>query len=412
VKRASVRAMFKAKQLLTTFSTVALCLGIAACGGASKSGSTGTTTHNSANAATQAATTSSVPPAAPPQKVIAQVGSQQITWATVSRLMTLASAPEAVPDPPSYTSCVAAMKSGEEGAQKSEGELKQSCSRRYRTLLDSAVSKAIHSRWLIGEADELGIRISPAAVREEFDASKKSFKTAAEFEAYRKSTGQSVAEMMEEIKLGKVADAIFKLVASKEHAASAAEVASYYRSHSAQFGTPAGREVRIFRTTSKAAAVKAAGEVKAGKSFAEVAKALSAVGQPLGAKDGVVKDLLPGAYEEKALNDPIFSAKLHKLYGPLEISGGHKTIAPETNSGFFVFEVVGLVPGKQAPLAAVKASIAQSLTKAQKEKTLAGFIAAFRKKWTSRSSCEAAYVVRNCKQYKGAEAGGSDPFTL
>jgi hypothetical protein len=399
--------------ILTLFPCAAL--GLLACGGGTgETTRASTSTHDSATAATQADNTSiaTAPSSVSPKKLVARVGPTAINYATVEHLMALGSAPEPLPDPPAYTGCIAAANAGEGAAQQADSQLKQGCVERYEHIRQSAISKAIHTQWLLGEAAEQGIRVSPADVQKEFAASKKSFKTKAEFDAYRKNAGLSVADMMSEIKLGKVADAIFKLITDKQHPATSAEVAAYYDAHQTQFGTPPGRTVRVFRTTTKASADKAKAEVEAGKSFAEVAKQLSAIGQPIGAKEGVVKDLLPGAYEEKSLNDAIFTAKLHRLYGPLQIYGGHKTIAPETNDGFFVYEVVGTVPGKQTPLAKVKGSIATALTKADKDKTLAGFIAEFRRKWTARTDCEPGFVVRNCKQFKGAKPASEDPYTL
>jgi foldase protein PrsA len=344
------------------------------------------------------------------------VGSVPIHFATITHFMVMKNNGEPVPDPPSYSACVARRKAAAaakalEGApQQSEAQLKEGCQKAYRELFEHSLSAATHNVWIAGEAREEGIHVSRGAVLHEFALSSGSFKTKAQFKAYLKSTGQTVAEMQSEIKLGKVSDEIFRRIKAKAHPATKADVAAYYAAHRQKYAIPEGRDVRILRTTSRASALNVVKELKSGKSFAQLAKQLSAIGQPIEAEHGLVKDLLPGVYEEKPLNDAIFSAKLNQLYGPLELKAAHKTIAPETNSGFFIFEVIKTIAPKQTPLGAVRNSIAEELTKADAEKTLSTAIAAIRAKWTARTDCAPEYVVRNCRQFKGAAL--ADRFTL
>jgi PPIC-type PPIASE domain len=350
---------------------------------------------------------------------LATVAGKSIEMAEVEHQMLLASPREPLPDPPTYSRCAERLaatttaKAGAAGLGSNATRLRSACRQHYEELLHDALTKTIHTQWLIGEATELGVHVSQQEVREEFELSRKSFKTSAAFAAYRKGTGQSIADMMSEIKLGKVADAIFKKVGEKDHPADGAEVASYYRRHLDQFTLRRGRDVRIVRTTTADAAVSVKRELESGTSFATVARELSAVGQPVGSKSGTVTALRPHFYAEKALNDAIFRARLHHIYGPVKVTATHKTIAPETNSGFFVFEVTRRVPGERTPLGAVSDAIAQQLTKANQQRTLATFIAAFKRKWRARSSCQPGYVVQNCRQFKPTTANhAEDPYTL
>jgi foldase protein PrsA len=354
---------------------------------------------------------------------LATVAGQPVSAAEVSRLLGVgASAGEPVPDPPEYTACIAGLKQGAAAKaapgsavkEESPAQLRHSCQYHYEQRLTSALGRAIHNRWLLGEARELGVHVSAREVRQEFDLSKKSFKTQAEFDAYRKQSGQTIPQMMLEIKLGKLADAIFKIAKSKDHPATPGEVAAYYHAHKQQFTVPEGRHIRIVRTATEASALKALQELKAGKSFASVAAELSAIAQPITAKHGEVKNLKPHTYEEKALNDAIFSARPNRLYGPIKLTAQHKTIAPETNTGYFIFEVKGVVPGRSVALSKVSASIAQQLTTLHKNQNLASFVIAFRRKWTARTDCRPGYVIVNfCKQFKQPKGAGSeDPYRL
>jgi foldase protein PrsA len=350
-----------------------------------------------------------------PSRVLAHVGSKPVTFATVQHQMFLRSPQSPLPDPPSYTACVARLKAAAKANSPGQPEvtLKETCQQHYEQLLQSALSSTIHAQWLIGEAAEEGASVSAKEVHEEFELSRKQFRTEAEFATYRKSSGQTIADMMAEIKLGKLTDKIFENIKKKEHPVTGAQVAAYYDAHRGKFAIPEGRDLKILRTATEVSALRAKQQLQSGKSFQSIVKGLSKIAQPITAKNGEVKGLVPHLFEEKPLNDAIFSAKLHRLYGPVRISSLRKTIAPESNSGFFLFEVTRTVPKRQIPLSKVKATIAAELAKGEKERTLATSVRAFKAKWRERTSCEPGFVVKNCRQYKANERGiGGDPYTL
>jgi hypothetical protein len=97
----------------------------------------------------------------------------------------------------------------------------------------------------------------------------------------------------------------------------------------------------------------------------------------------------------------------------VRVTSLRKTIAPESDSGFFLFEVLRTVPGRQIPLSKVKATIADELAKGEREHTLSSAIAKIKAKWRARTNCRSGFVVKNCSQYQASEFGVSgDPFTL
>jgi foldase protein PrsA len=332
--------------------------------------------------------------------------------------MRLQSAGMPLPDPPGYLKCVARLRRLSAGsrtpqAERTEAKLRQNCEGSYEQHMQQALETLVHRRWLAGEAAELGIRVSPAEVREEVDASKKAFKSDAEFQRYLANAGESLADVGAQARLNKLTAALFAHIEAKEHLPSEADVATYYAAHRARFAISAGRDVRIVRTASAASAAGVGQQLRAGKSFAAVARELSAIGQPIGARGGEVKDLKSGAFEEHKLNDAIFHARPHRLYGPLQLTASHKTIAPETNTGFFFFEVVRATPGGRLPFDRVKAQLRAELVGEQKERTFPPFILAYRRRWKSRTDCRPGYVVMGCRQYKGSKAQEEvDPYTL
>jgi parvulin-like peptidyl-prolyl isomerase len=407
--------MLTLKRPISLALPLAACLCLVACGSSTQKPHS-TSSASTTAPATQVATSSQLAPPSsiPPHTVLARVDGKAIDFATVAHLIAIDSAPSPAPDPPSFTSCIAAQKAkSDAAAQQPEAELEQSCQKSYQAALATALGGAIHNQWLLGEAGELGLHVSAAEVQHEFELSKKSFKSEAEFTAYRKSTGESLADMRLNLKLGKLTDKIFEKIKQKEHPATNAEVGAYYAAQRSQYTIPAGRDVRILRTTTAASAARAKEQIQSGKSFAAVVKELSTIGQPITAAHGEIADLSPTLFGEKVLNDAIFSAKLNQLSGPVRVVASHRDIAPESGSGYFIFEVKSIVPAKQTPLGAVRNGIAEELTKAQKERTISSFIIAFRRKWTERTDCQPGYVVPRCRQYKGSTAWmREDPFTL
>ncbi len=357
--------------------------------------------------------------------VLARVQGKAITFAAVARRMALLIYPEPLPEPPAYTHCIATLKA--KGGKSSpllgvsqippgqgEGELKGACETAYKHLLQSALSAEIHTQWVVSEAAEQGVHVSEGEVEHEYALSKTLFHTPGEFEAYRRSTGRSVAQMRFELKLSKLLGGLLKNIERRIHRPTKAEVAARYKADLAQkYTVPEGRAVRILRTTTQASARRAKQEIEGGKSFASLVKELSDIAQPLGARNGEVADLVPGYYQEKNLNDAIFDAPPHKLTGPILVIGKHKTIPEEAGTGSYVFEVLRSVPSRVIPLAQVRHAIAEELARTQREETLKDAVAAFRAKWRARTTCTQGFVVKNCREYHGsASAETGDPFVL
>lgn len=416
------------QRLILLVATAASCVGLLACGGKTSS-STTTATQSAKTSTTESVPKVTLPHTYPAEiltpgpgtlgKVVATVAGRPITLATVQHEMVLASAPKPVPDPPSYANCVKQTRTEAENSPtpsppKGEAELVKGCRVRYEELQRLALTRAIHAQWFLDEAREEGLKVTPQEVQNAFEVAKKqSFPNNAQFESYRKSTKQTVGDMMMELRLTKISERIYDLIHSKEHPISDAEVTAYYDKHKANFAIPSGRDVRIVRTVTEGSAIKVKQQLQAGKSFASVARELTAVTQPLGTKAGEIKDLKPHFYEEEKLNSAIFGAKLHQLTGPVQVITSHIPIAKETDSGFFIFEVLGTTPGRQLPLSKVKRLIATELDKVQKDKTRANFASAFRAKWISRTDCLPGYVVKHCKQFKISRAEEiPDRYTL
>lgn len=352
------------------------------------------------------------------RRVVASVGTTRITLAEVLHEMYIQSTGVPLPDPPDYAGCVARLTRLSAGSrtppgERTEAKLRQNCEAFYEQRLQQALVVLIRRRWVAGEAAELGIRVTPTEVRREVEAGKKAFRSEAEFEQYVARAGETLADISAQARLNSQTAAIFARIVAKERLPREADVVAYYQAHRRRFAIAPGRQVRIVRTATAVSAAAVGRELRAGRGFDAVARQLSGIGQPIGASGGEVKDLKPGVFEERKLNDAIFRARPHRLYGPLQLTASHKTIAPETNTGFFFFEVVRKTPGGRVPFDRVKAALKERLAEREKERVVPPFILAYRRRWKARTDCAPGYVVIGCREYRGPKGQEEvDPYTL
>jgi parvulin-like peptidyl-prolyl isomerase len=337
-----------------------------------------------------------------PSNAVVQVGSNPITKATFEHWMGVASAsgsttPGAakptVPVPPAYTACIASAKAAAAAkpvkGQKppTEAALKSQCEQQYTSLKQEVLGFLISSEWVIAEASHLGVNVSDAEVKKEFEKIKtQQFPKAAEFEKFLATSGQTVSDLLLRVKLNMLSSKIQKKIAKGKGSPSKAEIEKYYKANMSHFGQPEKRSVAIILTKGEAEAKKAKQEIESGKSFASVAKAVS-IDPTTKVKGGLLT--VTKGQEEVALNTAIFSAKTNVLSGPVK-----------TPFGYYIYEVKSITPGNQQTLAQAEASVKQQLTATQQQAALSKFVKEFKKTWIAKTDCRPEFVVMDCKQYK------------
>ena len=101
-----------------------------------------------------------------------------------------------VPDPPDFTSCIAAAKktaaqAGQEGQPKqTDADYKKQCQQQYDQLRDQVVGLLISFQWIESEAEEQGVKVTDAEVKKSFDQQKKqAFPKDADYEKFLKDSG-------------------------------------------------------------------------------------------------------------------------------------------------------------------------------------------------------------------------------
>lgn len=346
-----------------------------------------------------------------PSDAVVQVGSNPITKSTFEHWLSVAAASSAtttgktaakpvLPVPPNYTECIAhleatAAKPAKGQAKPTKAQLKSECEQQYTSLKQEVLGFLISSEWVIGEASHLGVNVSDAEVKKEFEKIKtQQFPKAAEFEKFLATSGQSVSDLLLRVKLNMLSSKIQKKIAQGKGTVSKAEIEKYYKANMSHFGTPEKRNVAIILTKTEAEAQAAKKEIESGKSFASVAKAKS-IDPTSKAKGGLLVGVTKGQ-EEAALNTAIFSAKPNVLSGPVK-----------TPFGYYIYEVKSVTPGNQQTLAQAESSIKQQLTATQQQAALSKFVKEFKKTWTAKTDCRPEFVVMDCKQYKAPKTSST-----
>ncbi len=336
-----------------------------------------------------------------PGDAVVQVGGNPITKTAFEHWITVAAASSAltagekpvIPVPPKYTACIAhlaatAPKPAKGQSAPSTAQLKSECEQQYKSLQSEVLSFLISSQWVLSEAKSLGVKLTDAEVHKEFEKIKNAqFPKAAEFEKFLQTSGQSVSDLLLRVKLNMLSSKIQKQVVKNKATATEAQITKYYNENKSRFGTPEKRTVRIILTKTEAQALAAKKEIESGKSFASVAKKDS-IDPTSKADGGLLKEVVKGE-EEKALDEAIFTAKVHKLGGPVK-----------TPFGYYIYEVVSTIAGTQQSLAQAKATIKEQLIATNQQKALSTFVKNFKKKWQEQTECRSGYEVADCKGYK------------
>jgi foldase protein PrsA len=306
------------------------------------------------------------------------------------------------PVPPEYKACIAYLKSIETPRKKgekppTEASLKKACEQQYQSLKQEVLGFLISSQWVLGEAASLGIKLTDAEVKKQFEKIKnQQFPKASEFEKFMQTSGQTVSDLLLRVKLNMLSQKIQQKISKQKSTVTPAQIQKYYNENKSRFAVPEKRSVEIILTKSEGAAKAAKKEVESGQSFATVAKKVST--DPVSkANGGLLPEVVKGQ-EDKALDAAIFSAQKGALGGPVK-----------TPFGYYVYRVKTITPGSQQSLKQAESSIKAQLQAQGQQKALSGFVKDFRKKWTSKTECRASYVVADCKSYKAPKGTGTTP---
>ena len=182
-----------------------------------------------------------------------QIDGQPITQATFKHWLGVAAAASAttaagqkvtkpvIPEPPSYTACIAHLQAiepkPEKGQQaKTQAALKAECEQQYESLKQQTLGFLTSLEWVFDEAKEKGVEVSDKQVMAHFEELKREqFRKEAEFQKFLADTGQTVADLLVRVKLSMISTKLQEKVTKSYENVSEAQIAKYYSEHKSEY---------------------------------------------------------------------------------------------------------------------------------------------------------------------------------
>jgi len=268
---------------------------------------------------------------------------------------------------------------------------------KYDELKEGALGELLDTIWIQGEAEELGITVTPKQIATELAAIKKqNFKTAAEYQKFLKTSHFTRADVLSRVKLQLLSTQIQEAITKRAPAPSESEVADYYDSvKDTQFTTKESRDVHVIVNKDKAKAEEAKAALEKDDSDASWKKVAAKYSSDPSTKSK--GGLQSGLTEEQLASQPelkeaIFGNPAGVVAGPVAVEGN-----------FFVVEVAKLNPTKVQTLDEVKAQIKSQLTQQLAQEVFSEFVAEYQSKWSSRTFCAGGYEIERCANYPSAK---------
>ena len=329
-----------------------------------------------------------------PGNAVATVDGEPISKAQFDHWYTIAAKASGqpmatVPDPPDYKSCIAAMrkaaaKPAKGQPKQTDAQLKTQCKQQYEAGRDQVLQLLIPGRWIEGEAEAMGIKVSDQEVRKSFETQKKqAYPKDADYRKFLKSSGQTEQDILQRVKLDLLSNKIRDRVLKGKDKVSQQQIAAYYQKNKTQFSQPERRDLQVVLTKTEAKAEQALAALKGGQSWKAVAKKYS-IDASSKAQGGTLPAQAKGTLD-KQLDEAVFSARKGKLTGPVK-----------TQFGYYLFRVTGVTEATQQSLKQATPTIRQTLQTQNQQNALNKFIADFRKRWREKTECREGFKTTDC----------------
>jgi foldase protein PrsA len=331
-----------------------------------------------------------------PGNAVADVAGNPVTTQAFNHWMYVAAAGQAsqspgqpviVPnDPPNFPKCVTQVRAQIPALKKTPDKtIKADCKQLFTSLSGQVMDFLIKAYWYQADAHKLGINVTNAQVQKALTTAKKAqFSTDAQFQGFLKTSGQTLQDITFRIRVNQI---FMKLSAKHSSTVTPAAIAAYYASHQSLFGTPETRNMRIVLTKTAAQAATAKAALQHGKSWAAVAKKYS-TDPTTKSKGGLLTGVTAGQ-QDSALSTAAFAAPVNKLLGPVK-----------GQFGYYVLEVIKVVPATHKTLAQSSAQIKTTLTTQLQTASQTAVDNHAKKDWLKKTTCRAAYAMADCTGYK------------
>lgn len=274
---------------------------------------------------------------------------------------------------------------------------------KYEELKTAALGELLDTIWIQGEAEEMGISVTPKQIATELAQIKKTnFKTPAEYQKFLTTSHFTKADVLARVKLQLLSTQIQEQITKEAPPPSSAEISDYYDSvKGTQYTTPDSRDVRVIVNKSKAQAEAAKTILEKDDSPASWKKVAAKYSEDPTTKS---KGGLQPALTEELL------ASQEELKSAIFGNPGNVVVGPVTVQGkYFVVEVVKLNPAKVKTLAEVSTEIKTQLTQTLAQEVFSEFVTEYQSKWQSRTFCASGFEIERCSNYKSSGHPTSAP---
>ncbi len=283
--------------------------------------------------------------------------------------------------------------------QLAQGEQKKAPkpgSTKFEELKKAALGQLLDTIWIHGEAEELGISVTPKQISTELAQIKKqNFPTKKAFDEFLKKSHFTPQDVNDRVELQVLSTQIQEQIAKQAPPPSNSEVADYYNQvKDTQYTKAASRDIRAVVNEDKAKVEQAKAILEKDSSPASWKKVAAKYStDPLtkskgGLQPGLSEELLK---EQDTLKNAVFGSPTGQLEGPVNVQGK-----------YFVLEVVKLNPEKVEALGEVSAAIKGQLAQQVAQEAFSGFVTNYQSKWTSRTFCATDFLIERCANFIGS----------
>ncbi|HKG03866.1 MAG TPA: peptidyl-prolyl cis-trans isomerase [Conexibacter sp.] len=330
-----------------------------------------------------------------PSNAVANVDGTPITkadyekWAEITLKGSAQGAAVAVPDPPTYTKCIATLRRQSRPARgqpaPTDVTLRAQCRQQNEQIVQQTMGTLIQNAWIEKEAKEQGVTVSDADVQRQLAATKRqSFPTDKAYQRFLKQSGMTEADVLERVRIQALATALTRKIQNSSAPVTDAQIQSYYNRNRAQFAVPERRDVELILTRNQAQANAAKSAVSGGTSWAAAARQYSTDAASK-ATGGVLRGVSQGQ-QDRAFDEAAFSAKKGVIVGPVR-----------GQFGYYVLRVKSIAPARQTPLTEARPQIRALLQQQGSQQKMSTFVRDFQTRWRSKTNCREGYVVQLCK---------------
>lgn len=331
-----------------------------------------------------------------PGNAVASIGGTPITkadyekWAAITaKGSAQGGTPVVVPDPPTYTRCIAQLRRQSRPARgqpaPTDVTLRAQCRQQNEQLMEQTMGTLIQQIWIEKEAEEQGVSVTDREVQRQLAETKRqSFASEKAYQRFLKQSGMTAADVEERVRVQALAAKLTRKIQNSAAPVTEAQIRSYYERNRAQFAIPERRDVQLILTRTEAQANEAKSAVEGGMSWAAAAKKYSTDAASK-ATGGELRGVSQGQ-QDRAFDEAAFGARTGEIVGPVR-----------GQFGWYVLRVTNVTPPRQTPLADARAQIRALLEQQGQQTKMNTFVRDFQERWRDQTNCRTGYVVALCK---------------